>query len=487
VQLFQRRRFLQQMATHAAGSSVAFGISQPPVALVGRTNLSPTAAKPSLRSVDSGLRRLISNIANSREYWSFIDVKNRYSHCYFRYPAMMVAEMQRRLISLVLQLQPNVRTLADPFAGAGTVLLEGMFRGLDVHAYDVNPLAVLLCKSKTVLCKPSHLREAAHEVILIATKDRRTRIEARFEGLEKWFSKKAAAELSALRRAIRLVKNLHVRRFLWVALAETVRQTSRSRTSTYKLHIRSLDERHKIQEPLAKFAEVVRRNIEFHRRTREKLKRSRFLKGSRYGCHTHIGIRDARRTFIGQFDMVVTSPPYGDNLTTVPYGQSSYLPLQWIDLKDIDARASETCLRTAYEIDNRSLGGRPLNGQTRRTTEEILRASPSLARVIRSIPKKPVDRRRRILTFVQDIDTSLKSIAASANSNAYLIFTLGNRRVANKRIPLDSIVAELFLIYGVRQILSIGRKIPSKRMATRNSVATTIRREQIAIFRKNGQ
>ena len=51
-------------------------------------------------------------------------------------------------------------------------------------------------------------------VILRATKDRRTRVEARFNGLEKWFSKVAAIELSALRCAIRKVENNHVRRFL---------------------------------------------------------------------------------------------------------------------------------------------------------------------------------------------------------------------------------------------------------------------------------
>jgi site-specific DNA-methyltransferase (cytosine-N4-specific) len=34
---------------------------------------------------------------------------------------------------------------------------------------------------------------------------------------------------------------------------------------------------------------------------------------------------------------VITSPPYGDNDTTVSYGQHSYLPLQWIDFSDIDA------------------------------------------------------------------------------------------------------------------------------------------------------
>jgi hypothetical protein len=467
------------MALHAAGSSIiAGGIRQ-------LSGASTTVSQSPLQNVDGSLRRLIAKATGSPEYWSFAEVRNGYSHCYFRYPAMMVAEMQQHLISIVLQLQPNVRTLADPFAGSGTVLLEAMFRGLNVHAYDINPLAILLCKSKTVLCKPSELREAARGLILRATEDRKTKIEARFKGLDKWFSKVAKTELSALRRAIREVKSLHVRRFLWVALAETVRQTSRSRTSTYKLHIRPSGERSTLPKPLAKFKEVVTRNIDFHRRTRQKLERLNLVKRRRYRRRTEIALHDARRKFSNRFDLIVTSPPYGDNHTTVPYGQSSYLALQWIDFKDIDTRISETCLRTTYEIDNRSLGGRLPKGVVRRTHQEILKASPSLARVIRNIPKEPADRRRRILTFAQDMDSSLKVIAESANLNAYLVFTLGNRRVANRRIPLDSMVAELFLPYGVKQILSIMRKIPSKRMATRNSVAGTIRKERVAIFRKS--
>ncbi len=464
--------------TAAVYSSIALTAAQPSAS-------NPGAAQPSLQNADSGLRRLIARATGSPEYWSFAAARNDYSHCYFRYPAMMVAEMQRHLISIVLQLQPSVRTLADPFAGSGTVLLEAMFRGLDANAYDINPLAILLCKSKTVLCKPKELNDSASRVIRRATKDRRTKVDVQFSGLRKWFSKRAAIELAALRRAIQEVETLQVRRFLWVALAETVRQTSKSRTSTYKLHIRPAEECRRLPWPLAKFEEIVRRNVKLYRRTRQKLVRSKVLHGRRYAGKVHVGIHDARRPFSTQFDMVVSSPPYGDNQSTVPYGQSSFLPLQWINLKDIDRRISASCIRTAYEIDNRSLGGQSQRGVVRKTEREILEVSPSLARAVRAVPREPVDRRRKILRFALDIDASLKAIAGSAKLNAYLVFTLGNRRVANRNIPLDMIVAELFRQYGVKQVLSIGRKIPSKRMATRNSVASTIRKEQIAIFRKN--
>jgi hypothetical protein len=464
-----------------------------PAAVYGSTALTasqPSATKaipgePALEKADRELRKLIGKATGSPEYWSFATVRNDYSHCYFRYPAMMVAEMQRHLISIVLQLQPNVRTLGEPFAGSGTVLLEGMFRGLDIYAYDINPLAILLCKSKAVLCYASELNDAANGVIARAKKDRHTRITVQFKGLQKWFSKRAAIELSALRRAIQAVEELPIRRFLWVALAETVRQTSKSRTSTYKLHIRPNEERRRLPLPIGRFAEVVHKNIKLYKRTRQKLVRSKFVRGRRYAGKIRVGMHDARKRFAMRFDLVVTSPPYGDNQSTVPYGQNSFLPLQWIDLKDIDPHISRSWIRTAYEIDNRSLGGQSQRGIVRRTNAEILKVSPSLARTIRAIPTRPVDRRRKILRFALDVNASLNAIAGCVNHNAYLVFTLGNRRVANRNIPLDAIVAELFHQYGVKQVLSIGRRIPSKRMATRNSTASTIRKEQIAIFRKN--
>jgi hypothetical protein len=461
---------------------VVFGSIALSAARPSATN--PTGGKPFLENTDRGLRRLMAKATGGADYWPFATARNDYSHCYFRYPAMMVAEMQRHLISTVLQLQPNVRTLGDPFAGSGTVLLEAMFRGLDAYAYDINPLAILLCKSKTVLGQAKELKDSARGVIQRATEGRRTKVDVKFNGLEKWFSRRAAIELSALRRAIRQVDNLQVRRFLWVALAETVRQTSNSRTSTYKLHIRPAKERRRLPRPFGKFEDIVHRNIELYRRTRQKLVRSKLVRGRRYVGKIRVGMHDARRRFSTQFDLVVTSPPYGDNRSTVPYGQSSFLPLQWVDMKDIGTRISGKCIRTAYEIDNCSLGGQVQRGVTRKPDDEILRVSPSLVRAIRAVPKDPTDRRRKILRFALDIDASLKAIAASAKLNAYLVFTLGNRRVANRNIPLDKVVAELFRQYGVKQVLSIGREIPSKRMATRNSIASTISREQIAIFRK---
>ena len=92
------------------------------------------------------IRRINAYALEDDEYWSFKGRSKRH-HCHdlIQYPAMMVPEMQGELIDVVLEEDPDVRTLLDPFVGSGTTLGEAMCRGLDFLGIDINPLAVLAC------------------------------------------------------------------------------------------------------------------------------------------------------------------------------------------------------------------------------------------------------------------------------------------------------------------------------------------------------
>lgn len=57
-------------------------------------------------------------------------------------------------------------------------------------------------------------------------------------------------------------------------------------------------------------------------------------------------------------DIICTSPPYGDNATTVTYGQSSILFLKWINIEDIDNKIKSEILKYYTRIDRLSLGGK---------------------------------------------------------------------------------------------------------------------------------
>jgi hypothetical protein len=304
---------------------------------------------------------------------------------------------------------------------------------------------------------------------------------------EKWFHESVSIELSQLRRAIRRQSNLWVRRFLWVTLAETVRLVSNDRTSTYKLHARAVDEIAKrVLSPIKVFGEIGQTNAGSFAEFRSELRSRKVVKSGRYGAKVEVKIgdtRDASTSWNDQsFDLIMTSPPYGDNKTTVTYGQHSYLPLHWIDFDDIDPCADLDTLRTTHEIDRRSLGG-ALRDKCW-TEERVLDTSPILRRCADSLPVVPTDGRARLLRFYADFAAGLSRIAALAKPNAYMVWTVGNRNIGGRQVPTDLILGELLAQQSCAVLKTLTRTIHHKRMPDRNKSSATMREEQILLVRK---
>lgn len=75
-------------------------------------------------------------------------------HRLFMYPAMMVPATQSAILQAVTEAVPSYSWAIDPFMGSGTSLMSCMEFGINVYGQDINPLAVLLAKSKT--CSAFH-------------------------------------------------------------------------------------------------------------------------------------------------------------------------------------------------------------------------------------------------------------------------------------------------------------------------------------------
>ncbi|MDE2847514.1 MAG: DNA methyltransferase [Gemmatimonadota bacterium] len=439
-------------------------------------------------STDACIANELERLSHADEdYWAFRGRAARgQSQGLTQYPAMMVPAMQAVLIKVVSDFDGGVKRVLDPFAGSGTTLVECMRLGLDYEGQDINPLAVLFCRVKAGPFHINKLEYVYKKVIEKACMDRGRKIEAEFPGLEKWFYPDAITQLSRIRRAIRSIDHHWCRLVLWSGLAETVRQTSNSRTSTFKLHIRSKDdlESRKVN-PIETFSKVISDITKRLHEEAEALRGTgRLTTNGFYSGDLQIRLCDSTNSRINGclLDLLITSPPYGDNASTVPYGQYSYLPLQWIDLEDIGERTSLDCLRTTHEIDTNSLGG-----SRRNAVEEVanlLEISPSLKHTLDRLKTLPVDRESRVAAFCRDLNSCLKPIVAMLRRGAYMIWTIGNRRVGGKPVPTDLILKELLADIGVIPVTRVDRQIPSKRMATRNSIAKTMRSEAILVFRK---
>jgi len=431
----------------------------------------------------------------SDDFWASTDRDPREDvHAYFQYPAMMVPKLQRELIKLVLSLQPMIRDVLDPFVGAGTTMTACMPLGLNFTGQDINPLAALVSRAKMGPFFHKALPIKTERVLERINADKGDQIEADFTNLDKWFQPEIQLELSKICRAIRLETSLWARRFLWVTLAETVRLTSNSRTSTYKLHIRpSAEIESREITAVETFTSTLDQNLDDFLEFRNSLDKAGCLRRGRYIGKLHVHLQDSAVKILlppddaEQYDLLITSPPYGDNTSTVPYGQHSYLPLQWIDFKDIDANAvDKDWLRSTYEIDRRSLGGQKPRGLEKHI-DYMEQRSQSYSGTIKLLRERPRDRRSRVTAFLYDLDRAIDPIVQSLGKNAYLIWIVGNRHVGGIEIPTDSILVELLERREVKLVTRVTRRIVFRRMAARNRIASMMRQEHILVFRKVGE
>jgi hypothetical protein len=431
-------------------------------------------------------QRLKSLTEADNDYWSFKGNSRReYGHGLFQYPAMMVPQVAEAVLKQACLVHPDIRWVGDPFSGSGTIMTESMMRGLAFSGTDINPLAVLLCRVKSGPFFIEALKDKAEKLKARIDEDGRWAVEASFPKRDKWFNRDVQIALSKVRRAIREEDVLWARRFFWVALAETARTTSNSRTSTFKLHIRTQEDiegRH--CDPLVTFKKVLTRNIQHYEEQAKRLSESEQLVRGHYQQEITVTLADVRKMKErAKLDIIVTSPPYGDNTTTVPYGQYSYLPLQWIDLGDIDVDVDDACLQSTHEIDTRSLGGskKVKTGQA----DHIRDRSPAFAKYIHSLDGQPRDRALRVTAFFRDLDGCLDPILKGLRPGGLMVWTLGNRRVGGKRVPLDRILDDLLQAHRATLLCKLTRRISSKRMAPKNNIADTMSSETILVMRKS--
>lgn len=441
-------------------------------------------------SADARIRAALSSKTTSdTAYWSFKGrAKRGAAHALIQYPAMMVPQMQGEIMDIILQSTPTIANVFDPFVGSGTVLTESMRCGANFIGFDINPLAVLASKVKTGPFYVAALQDKATIHISRISADSKNQIETSFPGINKWFDSEIVFELSKIKRAIRKEPALWARRFFWLALAELTRQASNSRTSTFKLHIREVSDKPISSDQIfPQYKNILMENIAAYTQQADVLANN-LIKGA-YRPTTKIKIHDsATKSRLSdldkKIDLMITSPPYGDNTTTVPYGQFSYLALQWIDLNDIDKTLSNDILRSTHEIDARSLGGSIRHADEKAQLVES--KSPSFWTLYKKLWSEPRTRghAKRMATFTYDLSKSIEITSGYMKTAGYAVWTLGNRNTGGQVVPLSDIVSECFEYHNLIEIARVGRDIPYKRMPKKNNISATMTEEVTLILRK---
>ena len=409
--------------------------------------------------VDNSIVSSLVDICQEKgeNYWSFEGSFQRSgAHSLISYPAMMVPTLQGHLIDLIKN-EITVDRILDPFVGSGTILTESISRGIDFTGIDINPLAILACRVKSGNYFVNSLNDKYSSLTYKIDKSRKRKFRD-FPGVGKWFHPKTAIELEQIAQSIREESALWARRVFWLALGRTVRQVSNSRLSTYKLHKRESE----------KLEQYRCAKDEFHKQCKSVLtsmeeeyvshKALDVIYKGRYNAtvNTHIGdVCDVLNSLDKKFDLIMTSPPYGDNQTTIPYGQFSYLPLHWIDLSDIDENLDSSVIGSTAAIDSKSLGG-----SLRQAIEksEYLADNYHSAKVVLDKLEKKSNGLKRFSTFFFDLEKAIINLCAITADGGYHSWTVGNRRINNIPIPMNEILAEMLEANGISSVATINRE-----------------------------
>lgn len=432
--------------------------------------------------------RLDQLAAADEEYWSFVNNGQRdYLHGLLRYPAMMVPRLQRELLETCIEWDPTIDRIYDPFVGSGTVMTEAMLLGRSFVGSDINPLAILACRAKSAYLNAKALRNDLDRLLSDTANDTSDDIDIHFPHMNKWFHPTILSGLCRLRRAIIKRPHRRTRLFWWVVLAETTRFVSNSRTSTVKLHIRPISEINNRPDPVLRFREVAERSVAIVAAQQALLDEKGLLHKGIYERQIELKVADVRTHTIAPADLLMSSPPYGDNHTTVTYGQASYLPLQLVPMADLEHGLDPTLFASTHATDTASLGGISSRSAVREA-ERALDRSPTLRRAMDELRDQPIDRQTRVAGFFRDFDQGLDCVIDNLQAGAIMLWTVGDRSVGGRRVPMALVLRQL-LGNRAEYVTSLARSIPpgSKRMPSRNALTGTMGSETILVLRKSGE
>lgn len=362
------------------------------------------------------------------------------------YPAVMVAPIQKDIIQELI-LNNDIHSVFDPFHGSGTALYETMEIDAQMHLVgcDINPLANLITKVKlngvneSIYHDINKLKELINNPIEIFPYS--------FPNINKWLRGDIIESIQKIRTAIMQIDNDNNRLFFWYMLCDIIRKYSNTRSSTYKLHIKELDTISRMENSVIN--DYIK-NIEKHA--------VKFINNSTTNCILYkCDVIDKLSSFENElFDISITSPPYGDNATTVPYGQFSMLALYTIDSKDLELEGWE--LNNYSSIDNSSLGGRKCNLHIDDYEYNLI--APYLSLI-------SIEKRKKVISFFYDYFNFLRELCRVTKQ--YIVLTLGNRTVDRIQIDLTTITKQYLEENEFVNLHIAEREIPSKRTPKKTS------------------
>ena len=396
-----------------------------------------------------------------KEDWSFAKAKTDFmTHGLHPYPARMIPQIAERLIN---RYSGSGSLVLDPFCGSGTVLVESCRNRRNAIGNDINPLAVLLAKVKSKRMEPRRLKESASSLMKEIEQDFEKKVGPKppnFFNIRHWFKDFVIKDLSIIRQRIKEVEDGDLRNFFQVCFSATALETSNidHRSSRF---IRVLP-----KEALAKHKPEVLPH--FRKKVWDSMRKVASYYQNSYDTLVDVIHGDAQRLPLSDktIDLIVTSPPYGEERNTVAYSRWSKLMLYWLGYQQTKIKS----------LERGSLGG--VNRKTLETPSETAN------KILEEVAKIDEKRAAGAAPFFFDYHRSLEELYRVLKPDGKCCIVIGNRSIKRFPVAMDAVTIDLGKTVGFIYKKTYYRDIPKKLIPWTTPTGATIFRENIVILLK---
>ena len=345
-------------------------------------------------------------------WYSYIE---GYSSC------LISAEFQK-----LLTINPNIKTVYDPFCGTGTTALVASQKNILSYYSESNPFMRSVIETKINLvreaCQTTTTKELRRYIDIIPFYQ--SEVEVYWGGFEKFFDAHQLSEILIIKDLIQKESNHLVKQFLTLALSSIIVKVSKMirrgdlRYATEKEY-QFIDVR---QYFIAKLLEIID-DIDCYG--------EQLLQGT-------IKVSDDARNneYLDEFDCVITSPPYLNG--------TNYIRNTKLELKLNDFISSESDMSVFHS--KGIVAG--INNVSKRTETTVV--LPLVQQYIDAL--KPVAYDERIAKMVNgyfnDMDIVIRKLSCSIKCGGLFTMDIGDSQFAGVHIPTHQILADICKEYG---------------------------------------
>jgi len=357
----------------------------------------------------------------------------------------------------------------DPMSGSGTTLVESVLSGRNVIGVDLDPLAVMIAKVKSMPLSLPQCAQIGDKVLEIARKTLRSSNAIKLEGsyspqaiefFDYWFEKETIRELDALVRAIKDVKEIPLSVFLQVVFSSAIitknGALTRARDLAHSRPHRDL-KRKVTQSALDVFAKRLRVTIESLDSMVDLSARAMVVRSDTRS----LPLRD------NSVDLIVTSPPYAAN--AIDYMRGHKFSLIWLgyDLKSL----TET--RKRY-----------IGSELRAT--DLKFSSETANEILGVMQPKAAPRAAVVAHYYREMESALREMLRVLTPGKAAVLVVGSSIIQGIDIKAPTVLSELAGSVGFqvvdmarREILRDARMMPTSHNSAKNGIEARMHEEGV--------